>query len=300
MACSKFAQTLVRQCEDRAIRCDVLAVEEVGDLNTLLKYTALFLVSPAPAEGTEGDETFAQLEMIYAFYRERKPQGLDSMLTAGHPWWFAGPVHVYLLGRGSRDDNPFPALALDKPCVVRFFADEKSLGDIFEDYCPPTVQPDFDPNQYLLENGVKYWKLVRDWGVQTLAESDAIYGVIETQREYYNDPRFPTLSKPRESLKHRSNRLDQVLEDPQMKLAHGDFKRTDLESIKKARKAYQESGAKVVRETLKVIRTKYPHVTRPDERTNTKDNQKAFKDLYDAVAALRGLPPAVREQIARS
>ncbi|WP_157984557.1 hypothetical protein [Lentzea terrae] len=299
MACSKYAQTLIKQCEDRGIRCEMLPIEQVDDLEALIKYTGLFLVLPAPTGGTEDAAVLAHFEAVYAFYRERKPQGLTSILTAGHPWWFAGPVHAYLWGYGPDDVNPFPAQ--EKPCVVRYFTDPTSLGDIFEDYRPPPFPPGFDANQYLLENGVKYWKLVRDWGVQTLAESDAIYELIEARRAFYDNPIFPKLSKPRKT--GEGNRLDQVLQNPDQKFDDDDLEPHQLrdnEAKRKARKAYKESGAKVVRETLKVIRAKYPHVTRPDERTNTKDNQKAFKDLYDATLALHTLPADMRYRVAES
>ncbi|MCS7484846.1 hypothetical protein ACFFQW_44550 [Umezawaea endophytica] len=298
LACTQLAHAVVKQCEQQGVRCERWSIEQVDDLTKLAIFTGLILVLPVPT-GEADDEVRTSFGVVYAAYREYRPEGLTSVLTAKEHWWFAGPVHTLLFGRGTDDVNPFPAHK--KPCVVRHVSDPASLESIFDDYQPLPLPAGFDPLEALVAEGIANWQAARSWRVSTFAEAEAIYKIIKEQIKDWNDDNFPTTSKP---LKHvGGNRLELVLRDPKMILPDDEIDFAGLTGEAKAdkraqaRKVFKESGAMVVRKATEAIQASYPHVVRPGVNPNAKGKQVAFQKLYKALLYLHGLPAEVRDRI---
>lgn len=287
VASRKLADLVATQCRGRQVDVVVTPVDEI-EFDKLYRYTGLVLV----LEPTDSVESFIE---IFTAYRLLRADGLASVLTATRRMHEAGPIQVVLVG--SLEDCQHPGmLPLRQACVTRVLPDSESLVNLFDVYDNHRAAAS-SPDDGLVQGAAEQWRYLQSWNVPSLADVAIIKRIIDNRIQHYNDGLFHKTSNPLPGIS-KLNRLELVLLAPELRpLASAGI---SGKQHARALKNFTESGARVVRDTLKAIQRAYPPLARPGGRSNTKDNQQDFQRFYDALLVISKLPEELRDRIPRS
>ncbi|GAA2680382.1 MULTISPECIES: hypothetical protein [Actinosynnema] len=135
------------------------------------------------------------------------------------------------------------------------------------------------------ERSAALWAHAREWGVTTTKQVEALLAAVAERRARYEERRFHQARRPHPD--YDLNRLDLLLDHPDA----APPRRPWMSAVEHGRvlDGYTESGARVTRDTMRLMRAACPTFARPTDRTGKKGAQSDLRDIHRTLTALSRL-----------
>lgn len=266
------ARKIEQQCTRLGLRSRGRAIDACSDVE-LSRFPCLVLVLPTPSAPVNVRLALEPFAALAATYRGRWPHGLSSVVAGQVEAMDAGVLHLY--GEEALLHNPTLRTAYKRACYVQA-TDVDPAVELLRPYTgrvdltgrPAPWEGTADVAADLIE---QTWRYVQTWGASDIATVPALLACIERCRAHFDDETYPALHRP--DPRHAKNRLDFVLDAPGVG-----------PDTAKARKAWTENGARVVRHVRKELE-KVAGLRRPGS-VEAPGAQRDLRDLYESLKIL--------------
>lgn len=262
-----WARVIAEQCTAREVDYELATADDVRHHNLGI-YVGLIVVLPSTSTGRT-PKSLAQLVEAIRAYRARKRDGLSALVAHRRRWYEVGVVQVF-----DDADEPRPEVGpiMDLVCHYHRIRHDQPL-EPFAPYEIPSLPAPRDPtlrSNHTARSIDRLRALIVSWGAEWSRDQITdIRKSIDGLRLTWESPTFRDLHRPVDGADR--NRADFLLDQP-------DFIPPNCD-----RKKWMEGGQRVVTRILQDLRSKFPNLSRPIDRSGRRDLQKDFHQFYSAL-----------------